>query len=88
MLISGLKVRVLAPASNTFSRTGGTATINGLITGTQITNTISGQSLPENTYRSVTNLTGYLAWDNSSTWECGSIPPIDGTANVIISPFN
>lgn len=86
--ISGLKVRVLAPASNSLSRSGGTASINGLGNGTALTNAISGQSLPENTYRTITNATGNLSWNSASTWECGSIPPNIGSANVIISPFS
>jgi hypothetical protein len=86
--ISGLRIRVLAAASNTFVRTGGSASINGFGIGTVATNTISSQTLPANTFRSVTNLTGDLAWNSSTTWECGSVPPNNGTANIIISAFN
>ena len=74
--ISGLRIRVLAAASNTFVRTGGSASINGFGIGTIATNTISSQTLPANTFRSVTNLTGDLAWNSSTTWECGSVPPL------------
>jgi hypothetical protein len=86
--ISGLRVRVTSAASTSFTRSGGTASISGLAIGTALTNTISGQSLPENTYRTVTNATGNLSWNASSTWECGSIPPNNGLANVVISAFN
>jgi hypothetical protein len=86
--ISGLRVRVTSPASGNFSRTGGTASINGLGIGTLVTNTISGQSLPANTYRTVTNVVDYLSWNSSATWECGSIPPNNGLANVVIAAFN
>ena len=87
MVISGLKVRVLAAASSKLSRSGGSALINGLANGTYITNLISGNSLPENSYRTVTNLSGNLSWNNASTWECGSVPPNNGTANILISPY-
>jgi hypothetical protein len=86
--ISGLRVRVTAPSSGTFNRSGGTASINGLGVGIALTNTISGQSLPENTYRTVTNVIENLSWNSSATWECGSIPPNNGLANVIISAYN
>jgi hypothetical protein len=86
--ISGLRVRVTTPTSGTFNRSGGTASINGLVIGTSLTNTISGQSLPENTYRTVTNVTYNLSWNSPATWECGSIPPNNGLANVIIAAFN
>lgn len=64
--ISGLRIRVTAPSSGTFNRTGGTASINGLVVGTALTNTISGQSLPVNTYRTVTSIPGDLSWNSSS----------------------
>jgi hypothetical protein len=88
MLISGLKIRVLAATSGTFSRSGGTANINGLANGTGVTNLITGQSLPANSYRTVTNIGDNLSWNLSTSWECGVVPPNNGTANVYISPFN
>jgi hypothetical protein len=39
-------------------------------------------------YKTVSNSTGGLFWTSSSTWECGLIPPTDGTADVIISAFS
>jgi hypothetical protein len=35
-------------------------------------------------YRTVSSTNGQLLWNNSSTWECGLIPPVNGTAEVII----
>lgn len=86
--ISGLRIQVTAPSSGTFTRSGGTASINGLGIGTALTNVITGQSLPENSYRTVTNVTGYLSWNSSTSWECGSIPPNNGLANIIIAAYN
>lgn len=88
MTISGLKIRANALTSNSLTRSGGTAVINGLTIGSQLSNTITSQTLPPNTYRTVTNVIGNLNWNNASTWECGSIPPNDGTADIRISAFS
>lgn len=35
-------------------------------------------------YRTVNTTNGQLPWNTSTTWECGLIPPTDGSADVLI----
>jgi hypothetical protein len=39
-------------------------------------------------YRTVSYISGVLDWNQASTWECGVIPPNDGTADVYIRANN
>ena len=86
--ISGIRIRVTSYSNGLFIRTGGNAVISGLSIGTSITNTITAQQSVAGRYRTVTNSTSNLNWNSSTTWECGSIPPNDGTADVFISAYN
>jgi hypothetical protein len=84
LTISNLSLRTTSNGNLSLTRTAGTAEINGLINGTTLTSAISSIS-SELVYRSKSNLTGPLNWNNPNTWTCGIVPPNDGSAEVIIS---
>ncbi|MFY7669393.1 MAG: T9SS type A sorting domain-containing protein [Crocinitomicaceae bacterium] len=86
--ISGIRIRVTSLSTGTFNRTGGNASISGLTIGTPLTNNISALQSVAGRYRTVINTTSNLNWSSSTTWECGSVPPNDGTAEIYISPYN
>ena len=86
--ISGIRIRVTSPSTGAFNRTGGNASISGLTIGTPLTNNISALQSVAGRYRTVINTTSNLNWGSSTTWECGNVPPNDGTAEIFISPYN
>jgi hypothetical protein len=86
--ISGVKIRAIAYSNGIFSRTGGNASINGFSNGTSVSNTITAIENIAGRYRTVINTSSNLNWNSSTTWECGIIPPNDGTAEINISAYN
>ena len=88
MTISGIRIRVTAPSVGIFNRTGGNASISGLINGTSLTNNITAMESVAGRYRTVNNAQSNLNWNLASTWECGSLPTNDGTAEIFISAYN
>jgi hypothetical protein len=86
--ISGVKIRATSISNGVLTRTGGNASISGLTNGTTVTNTITSLQSIAGRYRTVINSTSNLNWSSSTTWECGSVPPNDGTAEIYISPYN
>ena len=90
MTIIGLEIRAINTASSgNITRTGGTGTINGLPIGESLTTLISSNDLSgsPNYYSTVNYSTGYLSWSNPSTWECGIVPPNDGSAIVHVQAY-
>lgn len=90
MTIIGLEIRAINEASSgNIKRTGGTGIINGFPSGESVTTLISSTDVSEtpNYYSTVNYKSGYLLWSDPSTWECGMVPPNDGTANVYIKAF-
>ena len=90
MTIIGLEVRAINGASSgNIIRTGGTGIINGLTTGETLTTTISStdQSGSPNRFATVNYKSGYLSWSDAATWECGVIPPNDGSAEIIVNAY-
>ena len=90
MTIIGLEIRAINEASSgNITRTGGTGIINGFPLGESVTTLISSTDVSEtpNYYSTVNYKSGYLLWSDPSTWECGMVPPNDGTANVYIKAF-
>ena len=89
LTITGLSIRAInGPGTSVMQRNGGNAVINGLSINTELTDTIISTQLLSGLYRTVTHLTGNLDWYQNSTWECGTVPPNDGTADVIIRAYN
>jgi hypothetical protein len=89
LTISGLSVRAVNTSGTTImKRNGGNAIINGMSNNTELTGNIISTQLVSGLYRTVTNLSGNLDWYQNSTWECGLVPPNDGTADVIIRGYN
>lgn len=86
--INGIRIRVTTPSEGTFIRTGGNASINGLNNGIAITGNITAIESISGRYRTVINSQNNLNWSSSATWECGSVPPNDGTSEIYISPYN
>lgn len=90
MTIIGLEIRAINGASSgNITRTGGTGTINGLTSGETLTTVISSTDLSgsPNYYSTVNYSSGYLSWSNPSTWECGNVPPNDGSAVVYVQAY-
>jgi hypothetical protein len=90
MTIIGLELRAVNGASTgNITRSGGTGIINGLNTGETLTTTISStdQSGFPNRYSTVSYKSGYLSWSDVATWECGVIPPNDGSAEILVNAY-
>jgi hypothetical protein len=89
LTISGLAIRAVnTSSSGILKRNGGNAIINGLGNNTDLSLPIISSANASSTFRTVSNLTGTLDWNQASTWECGFIPPNDGTAAIIIRAYN
>ena len=84
LTVSNLSIRANSNANVSLSRSGGTGVINGLTNGTPITNSITA-TFSGLVYRTKSNLTGQLNWNDASIWTCGVVPPNDGSADVYIS---
>ena len=88
LTLTGLTIRAINGAnSGNLVRTGGNAVINGLSINTTVSNTIVSTAVSAGTYRTKSNLIGLLDWNQSTTWECGVVPPTDGSANVVIRAY-
>ena len=90
MTIIGLEIRAINGASTgNITRSGGTGAINGLTIGETLTTEITStdQSGFPNRYSTVNYRSGYLSWSDAATWECGVIPPNDGTAEIIVKAY-
>lgn len=90
MTIIGLEIRAINGASTgNITRSGGTGAINGLTIGETLTTEITStdQSGFPNRYSTVNYRSGYLSWSEAATWECGVIPPNDGTAEIIVKAY-
>ncbi len=90
MTIVDLEIRAINEASSgNITRTGGTGIVNGFPLGESVTTVISSTDVSEtpNYYSTVNYKSGYLLWSDPTTWECGMVPPNDGTANVYIKAF-
>lgn len=85
--ISGIKICATTTGIYFLNRNSGTSTINGCSNGTSLTGNISFNLASANQFRTNPTLPGLLDWNNATTWECNSIPPNDGTANVIIRSY-
>jgi hypothetical protein len=86
--ISGIRIRATSASTCTFNRTGGNASISGLPIGSALTNNITALQSVAGRYRTVINTLDNLNWNVATTWECGSVPTNDGTAEIFISPYN
>lgn len=89
LTITGLAIRAVNMSSTSIlKRNGGNAIINGLGNNTELSLSLTSFANSGSTYRTVSTSNGVLDWNQSSTWECGFIPPNDGSANIIIQAFN
>ena len=89
LTITGLSIRAInGPGLTVLRRNGGNAIINGMSNNTDLSTNIISTQLASGLYRTVTHIPGNLDWNQSSTWECGVVPPIDGSADVIIRAYN
>ena len=89
LTISGLAIRAVnTSSSGILKRNGGNAIINGLGNNTDLSLHIISSANANSTFRTISNVTGTLDWNQVSTWECGFIPPNDGTAAIIIQAYN
>jgi hypothetical protein len=89
LTISGLAIRAINTSSTgTLKRNGGNAVISGMGNNTELSLLISSSANANSTFRTVSSISGTLDWNQTSTWECGFIPPNDGTASIIIQAFN
>jgi hypothetical protein len=89
LTISGLAIRAInTSSSGILKRNGGNAIINGLGNNTDLSLHIISSANANSTFRTISNVTGTLDWNQVSTWECGFIPPNDGTAAIIIQAYN
>lgn len=90
MTIIGLEIRAINEASSgNITRTGGTGVILGCSIGQTLTTVLSSTDHTGNPnyYSTVSYKTGLLNWSDASTWECGSVPPNDGTAIVVVNAY-
>lgn len=90
MTIIGLEIRAINEASSgNITRTGGTGIILGCSSGETLTTVLSSTDLTgiPNYYSTVSYITGYLNWSDASSWECGSVPPNDGTAIIVVNAY-
>ena len=90
MTISGLEIRAINSASSgNITRSGGTGVINGFENGETLTTAISSTDLSGSPsyYSTVSYRSGFLSWSDPSTWECGTVPPNDGSAVVLVKAF-
>jgi len=90
MTIIGLEIRAINSASSgNITRTGGTGIIAGCSSGQTLTTVLSSTDHTGNPdyYASVSYKTGLLNWSDASSWECGSVPPNDGTAMVVVNAY-
>jgi len=90
MTIIGLEIRAINDASaGNITRTGGTGIISGCSIGQTLTTVLSSTDHTGNPdyYATVSYKTGYLNWSDPSSWECGSVPPNDGTAIVVVNAY-
>ena len=90
MTIIGLEIRAVNQASSgNITRTGGSGIIDGLLIGETLTTLLSSTDLSgsANYYSTVNYQSGHLAWSNPSTWECGAVPPNDGSAVVVVQEY-
>ncbi len=89
LTITGLALRAVNTSSTSIiKRIGGNATINGLGNNTELSLSIISIANSGSTYRTVSSISGILDWNQANTWECGFVPPNDGTAQIIIQAFN
>ena len=90
MTIIGLEVRAINEASSgIITRTGGTGIIDGLPIGEALSQNLSSTDLTTtaNYYATVNYSSGFLFWSDPNTWECGVVPPNDGTAEINIQSY-
>ncbi len=90
MTIIGLEIRAINEASSgNITRTGGTGIINGLTVGESLTENISSTdfTMTPDYYSTVNYRQGFLSWSDPSTWECGVVPPNDGSATVYVKGY-
>ena len=90
LLIIGLEIRAINGASSgNITRTGGTGIISGCSIGQTLTTLLSSTDHTGNPdyYATVSYKTGYLNWSDPSSWECGSVPPNDGSAIVVVNAY-
>ncbi len=90
MTIIGLEIRAINAASTgNITKSGGTGIINGLTNGEALTAEISSsdESSFPNRYSTVNYRNGYLSWSDPTTWECGVVPPNDGSAEIFINAY-
>ncbi len=89
LTITGIQIRAVNSASSgTLIRTGGTAVIGGLSINTSVSNQLLSTQISGGTYRTKSNTLGLLDWNQPTTWECGVVPPNDGSAHVIIRGYS
>ncbi len=90
MTIIGLEIRAINEASSgNITKTGGTGIINGLSVGESLTENISSTdfTMTPDYYSTVNYRQGFLSWSDASTWECGVVPPNDGSATVYVKGY-
>jgi hypothetical protein len=89
LTITGLAVRAVNMSNSAIlKRNGGNAVINGLANNTELSMPITSYANNESTFRTVSTTSGILDWNQTSSWECGFVPPNDGSATIIIQAYN
>ena len=70
------------------TRTGGTGIIDGLPIGEALAKPkLNRLDHHPNYYATVNYSSGFLFWSDPNTWECGVVPPNDGTAEINIQSY-
>lgn len=90
MTIIGLEIRAINEASSgNITRTGGTGIVNGFLNGETLTTLMSSNDLSgsPNYYSTVSYRSGHLLWSDPSVWDCGVVPPNDGSAIIFTKAY-
>lgn len=87
LTLSELRIRATSTGTYSLIRNSGNALVNGLTNSTSLTGLISFNLITANQYRTNPTISGFLDWNQPSTWECNTIPPNDGSAIVTIRAF-